>query len=43
MTGDKVKVFNPAFDVTEAELITAFVTEKGILRPPFDISLAAVR
>lgn len=43
MTGDKVKVFNPAFDVTEAELITAFVTEKGILRPPFDVSLAAVR
>lgn len=43
MTGDRVKVFNPAFDVTEAEFITAFVTEKGILRPPFDISLAAVR
>lgn len=43
MTGNAVKVFNPAFDVTEAELITAFVTEKGILRPPFDISLAAVR
>ncbi len=28
-----VKVYNPAFDVTPAELITAFITEKGIFRP----------
>jgi len=28
--------WNPAFDVTPAELITAIVTEKGILRPPYD-------
>jgi methylthioribose-1-phosphate isomerase len=27
--------FNPAFDVTPAELITAVVTEEGALRPPF--------
>jgi methylthioribose-1-phosphate isomerase len=27
-------VFNPAFDVTPAELITAIVTERGIVRPP---------
>ena len=27
-----VKVFNPAFDVTPAKLITAIVTEKGIIR-----------
>ena len=26
---------NPAFDVTDADLITAFVTERGIIRPPF--------
>ncbi|MDZ7814989.1 MAG: S-methyl-5-thioribose-1-phosphate isomerase [Planctomycetota bacterium] len=26
---------NPAFDVTPAELISGFVTEKGILQPPF--------
>ena len=25
----------PAFDVTEADLVTAFVTEYGVLRPPF--------
>lgn len=27
-----VKVFNPAFDVTPAELITAIITEKGVLK-----------
>lgn len=32
---DGVKVFNPAFDVTPHELITAIITEKGIIRPPF--------
>lgn len=31
----RVKVYNPAFDVTEYSLITAFVTEKGIIRAPF--------
>lgn len=30
-----VKIYNPAFDVTPAGLITAFVTEKGIIRPPY--------
>ena len=33
-------VFNPAFDVTPAELITAIVTEHGVLRPPFGEALA---
>jgi len=28
-------VYNPAFDVTPAELITAIVTERGVLRPPY--------
>lgn len=28
-----VAVYNPAFDVTPAELITAIVTERGIIRP----------
>jgi methylthioribose-1-phosphate isomerase len=35
----KVPVFNPAFDVTPAELITAFITEKGIIRPPYTETL----
>lgn len=29
------RVWNPAFDVTPGELITSFVTEIGIARPPF--------
>jgi methylthioribose-1-phosphate isomerase len=28
-------VFNPAFDVTPAELITAIITERGVVRPPY--------
>jgi methylthioribose-1-phosphate isomerase len=28
-----IDVYNPAFDVTPAEMIEAFITEKGILRP----------
>jgi len=31
-----VKVFNPAFDVTPAELLTAYVTDRGVERPPFE-------
>jgi len=34
-------VWNPAFDVTPAALITAFVTDAGVLRPPFEASIAA--
>ncbi len=36
------EAWNPAFDVTPAELITAFITEHGVLRPPFERSLAPV-
>ena len=28
-------VFNPAFDVTPAELISAIITERGVVRPPY--------
>jgi methylthioribose-1-phosphate isomerase len=34
--------WNPAFDVTPAELVTAIVTERGIARAPFATSLAAM-
>ncbi|MBK7671915.1 MAG: S-methyl-5-thioribose-1-phosphate isomerase [bacterium] len=37
---DGVGAWNPAFDVTPAALVTAFITEHGILRPPFEHSLA---
>lgn len=30
-----VNVFNPAFDITPGGIITGFVTEKGIINPPF--------
>ncbi len=30
-----VPVFNPAFDVTPSRLITGFITDRGILKPPF--------
>lgn len=35
MAPREVKVYNPAFDVTDHALITAIITEKGIFRPPF--------
>lgn len=31
----KVKVYNPAFDVTPSSLIAGIVTEHGIIRPPY--------
>lgn len=33
---DGVAVYNPAFDVTPAHLVTAIITERGIVRPPYD-------
>lgn len=43
MAPEGVKVFNPAFDVTDNELITAIVTEYGVARAPFDKSLAEIK
>lgn len=40
MATDKVKVYNPAFDVTPAELITGIITEKGIIKAPYKENLA---
>lgn len=37
-----VAAWNPAFDVTPAELITAIITERGVLRPPFTGSIASM-
>ncbi len=36
MAPEGVKVYNPAFDVTDNELITGIVTEYGVLRAPYD-------
>jgi methylthioribose-1-phosphate isomerase len=38
-----VATFNPAFDVTPAELVTAIVTERGVARAPYGKSLAALK
>lgn len=35
-----VGVWNPAFDITPARLITAFITDAGVLHPPFGESIA---
>ena len=35
MAPDGVKTYNPAFDVTPADCITAIITEKGVVRPPY--------
>lgn len=34
-----VRIFNPAFDMTPPELISGIVTEKGVLRPPYEVSI----
>jgi len=39
VTPQGAKAFNPAFDVTPNHLITALVTENGVIYPPFDINL----
>ena len=31
-----VRVFNPAFDVTPHNYVTAFITEQGVINPPFE-------
>ena len=35
----QVKVYNPAFDVTDHKLITAIITEKGVITPPFKANI----
>ncbi|AGA58761.1 MAG: S-methyl-5-thioribose-1-phosphate isomerase [Thermobacillus sp.] len=37
-----VRVYNPAFDVTPAEYVDAIITERGIVRPPYDVNLRAL-
>ncbi len=40
---DGIDVYNPAFDVTPAELITAIITDRGVVRPPYVENLSDVR
>jgi methylthioribose-1-phosphate isomerase len=38
-----VSAYNPAFDVTPAELVSGIITEKGLTRPPYPEGLARLR
>lgn len=42
MAPEGIKCYNPAFDVTDHELITGIITERGILRAPYTESLAEI-
>ena len=42
MAPEGIKTFNPAFDVTDNKYITAVITEKGIVHPPYDINLRKI-
>jgi methylthioribose-1-phosphate isomerase len=42
ITPSGTEVFNPAFDITPAKLITAFITEKGIIYPPFEQNFSKI-
>ncbi|MDQ7029584.1 MAG: hypothetical protein Q9O62_07295 [Ardenticatenia bacterium] len=37
-----VQVYNPAFDITPARLVTAIITEYGVVRPPYEENLRKV-
>lgn len=41
LTPDGVDIENPAFDVTPARYITAIITERGVLRAPYEQSIAS--
>ncbi|MCL5033437.1 MAG: S-methyl-5-thioribose-1-phosphate isomerase [Thermotogae bacterium] len=39
---ESVEVYNPAFDVTDADLVDAIITEKGVLTYPYDKKIADI-
>ena len=38
---DDVDLYNPAFDVTPHDLVTAIITERGVVTPPYEPGLRA--
>lgn len=42
MALEETKCFNPSFDVTDHSLVTAIVTDRGIIYPPFEENLKKV-
>jgi methylthioribose-1-phosphate isomerase len=43
VTPPGVPAYNPAFDVTPAELVSGIITEKGLIRPPYAENLARIK
>ena len=41
-TAPNAQVYNPAFDVTPGELVTAIITDRGVLEAPYDKSIQRV-
>ena len=37
-----IKVFNPAFDITPNALISAIITDKGIIKPPYNKNIKKI-
>ena len=42
ITVEDVDVLNPAFDITPPDLVTAIITEKGVVYPPYESSLRKI-
>lgn len=43
MAPEGINVYNPAFDVTDADLITGIITEYGIIYPPFKYGIMKLK
>ncbi|WP_263409704.1 S-methyl-5-thioribose-1-phosphate isomerase [Terriglobus tenax] len=43
MTPNGAGIENPAFDVTPAKYVTAIITERGVLRAPYEVSMKEMR
>ena len=43
ITPEGVSIFNPAFDVTPGDLVSAIITERGVAYPPYKKTLAALK
>ena len=42
MAPEGIKTYNPSFDVTDHKYITAVITERGVVRPPYDTNLRKI-
>jgi methylthioribose-1-phosphate isomerase len=43
IVAEKAKICNPAFDVTPSSLITRIITEKGIIKPPYNNNIRRIK